>query len=214
MPVAIAAIAMLLPLSTPTSSFAQQAAPFPGLGSSAAAPIGRAFSLPPGLTLLQPIKTYDEARPQDCGNKDRKQAYGSDGSLIALCLMFSNKTNRPITVTFPPGLIFVSRNLDTQNGMLLQSITIEVPPGPAFFAPLLLYCANENRHPGRPRDLFDLGPITDAPQFDRLFRQLKDKDLSDAGQLGQALVWGLTNQGETNELLAMGIDALPPRSTR
>ncbi len=187
--------------------------PRPGLGPSKAAPVGKPFALPLGLELRQPIKYYDSSRPQNCGNKDRSKAYGTDGNLIALCLVFSNKTKAPISVTFPPGFIFVSRRLETQNGILVQSVTITVPPTQAFYAPILLYCANGNRHGNGSGDLHDLGPVVDAPEFQALFRKLQAKDLlADTGQLIQGLVWSLGNDGEISSLLEPGIEALPARS--
>jgi len=186
--------------------------PRPGLGKSTAAPVGKAFGFPLGIELRQPIRHYDSSRPQNCGNKDRSKAYGTDGNLIALCLVFTNKTKAPIRVTVPPGLIFVSRKLETQNGILVQSVTIDVPPTKAFYAPILLYCANGNRHGSGDGDLFDLGPVIDAPEFQALFRKLQAKDLlADTGQLIQGLVWNLGDDGQISSLLEPGIDALPAR---
>lgn len=151
---------------------AQQDASPPGLGNSTATPTGKPFTLPTGIELRQPIKPYNSSRPHDCGNKDEKKAHGTDGHLIALCLMFANRSSAPINVALPPGLIFRSRNAKKQNGILVQSQTIEVPAAAVFYAPLRLYCANGNRPGPGSDDLYDLGPITDAPQLITLFRKL------------------------------------------
>lgn len=189
---------------------AQGFTPNPGLGFSAAEPIGKPFALPAGIELRQPIKPYTSSRPQDCGNKDeKKKVYGTDGDLIALCLIFSNRSGAPTTVALPPGLIFRSRNVKKQNGILVQRVVIEVPPVPVFYAPLLLYCANGNRPGPRSEDLYELGPIADRPELTTLFRKLAGKDLAE-NQMIQGFVWDTTATGEISEFVDMMDTLLRP----
>lgn len=187
---------------------AQDASP-PGLGNSAAAPTGKPFLLPAGVELRQPIKTYNSSRPQDCGNKDEKKAYGTDGHLIALCLMFTNRSSAPIDVTLPPGLIFRSRSVKKQNGIVVQSQVIRVPPAAIFYAPLLLYCANGNRPGPNEEDLYDLGPITDAPALLTLFRKLAGRNLAELDVI-QGFVWDTAATGEISAFVDMMDTLLAP----
>ncbi|NIJ19656.1 hypothetical protein FHS95_001325 [Sphingomonas naasensis] len=184
----------------------------PGLGNSTAAPVGKPFALPEGVTLRQPIKPYDASRPQDCGNRDAKKAYGTDGHLIALCLQFTNRTGAPIDVTLPPGLIFRSRNVRKQNGIVVQSQVIQVPPAAIFYAPLRLYCANGNRPGPGDDDLYDLGPITEAPQLIALFRKLAGKNLAGVDVI-QGFVWDTAATGEISAFVDM-MDTLPAPASR
>lgn len=148
----------------------------PGLGTSTAAPQGAPFSLPEGLVLESPVKSYSPENPVDCDDKYRKEANVS-GESVTLCLIFNNTTDRAINVTLPPGLIFVSRDPDIQNGLLAQSYTIEVPAGGRYFAPILLYCANLPRSTSGVGQEYSLGPIIQYPAFKELFSILDGKEI-------------------------------------
>ena len=146
----------------------------PGLGSSTAAPQGATFSLPAGIELEGPIKGYSGDDPVECDDKYGEHAYGH-GELVRLCLIFRNQTNQPITVTLPPGLMFVARDLKIQNGLIPQRIAIEVPPGERFFAPVYMYCANGPRRPSSTQSEYDLGPIIQDADFQEFFALLEGK---------------------------------------
>lgn len=149
----------------------------PGLGTSKTAPEGTAFTLPPGLTLEDPVLAYNVEDPIDCDDKFKKEAKGTGGA-VALCLVFFNHTNTPIILTLPPGLIFVSRDGDIQNGLLAQAATIEVPAGERYFAPLFLYCVNEDRGTSSPKDEYALGPVTQQNELQEIFAYLEGRELS------------------------------------
>lgn len=149
----------------------------PGLGRSEKAPEGKTFTLPQGLELEEPIMGYNDSDPTDCDSKYEDEAKGQ-GANVRLCLIFRNTTNGPITVQLPPGLIFVSRNLAVQNGMLAQRVSFEVPAGERFFQPLFLYCVNSERLGARPDESFDLGPVTQYKDFQELFTLLENKTIT------------------------------------
>lgn len=149
----------------------------PGLGTSKVAPEGTAFTLPPGLTLEDPVLAYNVEDPIDCDDKFKKEAKGTGGA-VALCLVFFNRTNAPIVLTLPPGLIFVSRDGDVQNGLLAQAATIEVPAGERYFAPLFLYCVNEDRGTSSPKDEYALGPVTQQTELQEIFAFIEARELS------------------------------------
>ncbi len=151
--------------------------PRPGLYKSTAAPVGMPFSLPEGLELEEPIHGYSSEDPFKCDDKYRDRSYGH-GDLVQLCLILQNTTSKPITLTLPPGLMFISQSTKTQNGILVQKIAIEVPAGERFFAPVLMYCANGPRQPSATEDNYHLGPIIQYADFQELFRALADRDIS------------------------------------
>ncbi|MBZ4331973.1 hypothetical protein ACIHQR_33790 [Corallococcus coralloides] len=148
----------------------------PGLGTSKENPVGTPFALPAGLTLENPITSYTPQDPVECDDIYPEDAKGS-GDEVTLCLIFRNTTGGPITVTLPPGLIFVSTNDDVQNGLLVQAVTIEVPPGERFFVPLFLYCANQDRSTTGPDDKYELGPTVQYKEFQELYSLLAGKTL-------------------------------------
>lgn len=149
----------------------------PGLGLSKETPSGQAFALPAGLTLENPIIAYSSENPVDCDDKFADKAYGS-GEEVQVCLIFHNNTNAPITLTLPPGLIFVSTNDRVQNGITVQKITIEVPAGGRYFAPMFAYCINEDRSTTGLEDKYVLGPAVTYKDFQEVFSLLEGKTLS------------------------------------
>jgi hypothetical protein len=137
----------------------------PGIGRSTAAPVGMPYVLPGGVEIVQPIPGYDD----DCiPLEQQSQEEKGSGSLVRLCLALRNTSSAPARVELPAGLIFVSDELTTQNGLLVQGVPIEVPAGQTLSIPLHLYCLNEERAPSSPWDTFTLGPVTQDPQLREL----------------------------------------------
>ncbi|NOK10575.1 hypothetical protein [Corallococcus exercitus] len=149
----------------------------PGVGTSKAQPEGTPFTLPAGITLETPLKSYNVEDPVDCDDKFKKEAKGSGGA-VALCLIFRNTTGGPVTVTLPPGLIVISKDGSIQNGLLAQRVSIEVPPGERYFAPLFLYCANQDRSTSGINDDYALGPVIGYEGFQELYTLLEGKQLT------------------------------------
>jgi hypothetical protein len=121
------------------------AASHAGMGPSTAQPTGQAFAWPTALQVERPIKGEDPF----CVPRDQKPTPRTgSGGLVRLCLGFRNTGAVPVTVELPPGLIFVSDREATQNGIVLQTLRIEVPPGTmTYYVPVLLYCLNHGRFP-------------------------------------------------------------------
>lgn len=148
-----------------------------GLGESKETPEGIAYNLPAGVELINdPIKGYDEGEC-DCQWSDSDCHKGS-GSGVRICLGFRNTNNTPITVTLPAGLIFISIETETQNGLLIQLETFEVPPGESQFE-LALHCTNKSRSAGGTEDLFTMGPVIQNKEIRELIDLVKNKDLRD-----------------------------------
>lgn|SRR5690606_20525228 len=53
------------------------------------------------------------------------------GDLVRVCLGFTNTTNEAITITIPKGLIIISTDDKTQNGLVIKVETIEIPANAA-----------------------------------------------------------------------------------
>lgn len=182
---------------------------WPGVGASEVQPEGETLQLPAGLEIEAPIKGYNSSDPTDCDNKYEDQAVGQ-GELVRLCLVFRNRTGGPIRLELPPGLMFVSRSREVQNGVLAQRVAIEIPAGPRFAQPIFLYCANSDFDPSSPDQAYDVGPVVTYPAMAKLFEFLATKriDSTNFPVVAQAIT-DLTDSGELYSLTRQGLDALP-----
>ncbi|MFB1479462.1 hypothetical protein [Corallococcus sp. RDP092CA] len=151
----------------------------PGFGSSDKAPEGTPFALPAGVELVEPIPGIDMFNWEDCRDDDETeppQEHGS-GDLVQLCLNFRNNTGSPVTVEFPPGIIFESETTKTQHGILVQRASIEVPAKPASYKLLYLYCLNNSRGASGLDSRYRKGPVTQYADFKELFTLLENKKI-------------------------------------
>ncbi|MEO6287356.1 MAG: hypothetical protein ABIN80_24265 [Dyadobacter sp.] len=113
----------------------------PGFGTSRMRPSGETFTYPAGIQVLgKPhwdLECMDEA-------KKKKRVFGS-GSAVHFCIQFANTTDRLIVVTFPPGTVFISESVESQNGILVQGISMEVPAQSAPVFHIFNHCINADR---------------------------------------------------------------------
>ena len=187
--------------------------PTAGVGPSTARPGGPVFALPPGLSLKEPMLGYRES---DCriDKKTPPVHLGPPETPVLLCLAFFNATATPIRVRLPAGLVFISRNQTTQNGLLIQVETFEAPPG-EFFVKLNLLCLNSGRNGSKPGDEFELGPVlADKDPAWELINALKDKSIDStegrAPSRMQAALWNITDGDGLTSVDRARIAALPP----
>ncbi|MGM9509736.1 hypothetical protein ACS5NO_18520 [Larkinella sp. GY13] len=143
----------------------------PGFGKSKERPVGTPFVWPKGITLIgKPGTDYD--CQEEAG---REREYGNGGAVM-LCLNFYNTTNQPITIQLPPGLLFISKSGNVQNGILPSRVSIEVPAKERYLALLFLYCVNIDRETSTPGDEFEEQPIlTRHPGMEQLYQLLANK---------------------------------------
>lgn len=177
------------PSASPPPAAADKRSPAPGIGHSKAAPEGPVFALPEGITLESPVRSFYTADPRDCDDKGARDGHGTGGD-VTVCLIFQNHTNAPITVTLPPGLLLVSSSTDIQNGLLVQTVSIEVPASERYFAPLLLHCVNQDRETSGVGDEYALGPVVDLPDFKELYALIEGKTIArrDTVPVGLAVI--------------------------
>ncbi len=178
----------------------------PGIGPSTEAPEGTAFTLPAGLSIVQPIPGYDGI----CAPEE--EARGTGGQ-VRLCLTLSNTSGQNIVLALPEGLVFPARDSSIQNGLLLQSATIPVSAGQTLTVPLFLYSINLSRTGSQPKDFFTLGPITQDAAVREVVQLVANKDTRDFedGIAVQSALWHATDgQGLTTQDRA-NLAGLPPR---
>ncbi|WP_400190527.1 hypothetical protein [Hymenobacter sp. B81] len=144
----------------------------PGYGQSIERPLGTPFTWPAGLVLLG-RPTYD-----GCVEDPRTEAHWGNGDAVMLCLNLYNTTSQPIKLDLPPGLMFISDDNRAQNGLVINLISVEVPPGQHLYV-LHSHCANLGRGGSGPEYTYDPRPVvTQHPQMQDLLRLLATKKIN------------------------------------
>lgn len=198
-------------LSVAPASHAQTVSPtttsLAGIGDSNARPTG-AWPLPDGVVFSRPITGYSVFAPESCAPPDHPEkgaeAAQAAGTLVQLCLPLRHTRQRngepydlPIRVDIPPGVIFISDDLSTQNGIVIQRFIVEVRPGETIYVPIILMCLNDGRSASHPAATYRIGPLLENAAFDALFQRLEGKRITEEGApYVQAAVWALS-EGET-----------------
>lgn len=164
-----------------------------GMGTSVELPAGPAFKLPHGVVLdRSEIPGYDFGGCK-CRPDNRSCELGA-GGLVRLCLALRNQTPQPITLTLPAGLIFVSLDEKTQNGILIRNEEVVVPANGTYSFNLALFCLNADRAVTKAKDKYKLGPVSEDADMKTLMELLAHKDLKDEHNLAlaQEAIWDVT----------------------
>jgi len=153
-----------------------------GMGNSVAFPTGTAYKLPKGIS------------SEISGMADNKGCELGAGSLVKLRLALRNKTQQPVMVTLPAGLIFVSQDENIQNGLLIRDEVFVVPAGEAFSLNLALFCLNEERAVTKAKDKYKIGPVSDDADLKALMELTQGKELKDEHYqaMVQKAIWDIT----------------------
>ncbi|WP_400190528.1 hypothetical protein [Hymenobacter sp. B81] len=147
----------------------------PGFGPSQERPVGTAFTWPAGITLIG--EPADDNL--DCVMEaDQHRRNLGNGGMVSLCLNLYNSTSQPINVTLPPGLMWIAKSLKTQNGIIVNRISFEVPPGQRFFR-LHTYCANGGTRSPSGGQTYEAQPlVTQHPGLQELIGQLETRKIN------------------------------------
>ncbi|MBW8324182.1 MAG: hypothetical protein K0M50_05400 [Prolixibacteraceae bacterium] len=147
---------------------------YPGFNLSQARPEGELFKWPDGISVLESRLIDDNDCEQERNDQDRNVGFG-DG--VMFCITFFNNTDKPITLTFPPGIIWVSTKGDVQNGIVPTRTSFEIPSNQPYYALMNATCINEPR--GTTGGDWEKTPvITNHPGFKELFQILESKKLN------------------------------------
>jgi len=182
-------------------------------------PSGQPVVLPAGVSLGSIQGMHPDLQPgdDDSGQPCRGEIPVNDASrFVALCITLRNSGSAPVTVTLPPGTIFIADSLETQNGLLVHEVRLEAPVGTRQVM-LRLFCANGTRHGSQPGDAYVLGPVADAPRVRDLIDVLAGRRATDASEQGviQGMVWIVgdsagRSDGEVHRTLQMMAAGVPP----
>jgi len=160
-------------------------AELPGFGNSEGEPIGETWTPPEGIELSAVIESYNPFDPDACKRPDEEtpetppEELGLKGGLVRVCLNFRNTTREPINVELPPGLIVVSESRDTQHGMIVQKLNLEIPAEQDLYAPIKADCMNGSRSAPGIGNPYRMGPVTQHETIQEALGLLADRDLSD-----------------------------------
>jgi hypothetical protein len=203
----------LLSATAPAALAQATTASLAGLGDSEARPVG-SWSLPEGVVLARPITGYSVFTPDQCAPAEEPKG---SGDLVRLCVSLRHTGERngdpyrlPIHVEIPAGLVFISDDISTQNGIIIQRFIVEVRPGQTINIPVFMMCLNDSRSGSYPGAVYQLGPVLQNPAFEALFKRLEGKRIPQEGAVEiQAAVWALTEGDPISPPHQAHIDALP-----
>jgi hypothetical protein len=154
----------------------------PGFGNRGGMPTGTPFELPPGVTLVETIIGNEEGATEGSCKLD------GAGFFVSVTVKLERDTalsgTGPLEVLFPPGLIVVSRIETKQNGLLLDSVLLVMPPVPqgstggSCVVNLLFSCLNELKGVADPTVEYDFGPITNSELVNAFLKEIKNKKIN------------------------------------
>ena len=152
----------------------------PGLGETPGEVSGNQFTLPDGIELTGDITGSASSSNywnQSSGGQTIHY-YGSGYGYVDLLLKLRNIRSTPITVTFPAATVFISKTGSTQNGVLLQKVTITIPANSDYHLCLSLYCGNEHKGAAGSGSIYRLGVVSNAVPLTNLCFLLQIKKIN------------------------------------
>ena len=189
--------------------------PAKGFAESNEEPEGSALVLPEGLS-FEGIEPYDILDETDCNGQPRVGAPAE--GCVPLCLLFRNTSQHPVTLQLRPGLIFISKEIKIQNGILIQKVSKEIPAKQYLYVPIRAQCINPGRFFPGVGDAFRMGPVTqNGPMLD-LIKKLATKNLTVTGDINidadvaakiQSLVFSVARKGKMDDFDKSVFDQLP-----
>ena len=142
---------------------------YKGMGPSNEAPEGTPFTLPPGVAINK-IQFTDT-----CFVANWKNRRGS-GRGVQFCITVTNNNNHEIIFELPPYIIFISKKIKTQNGILLIPVEYYIGPKRTVTFFMEAYCLNFKRKASQEGDEYELGPVTQNAEIRKLGALLGGKE--------------------------------------
>ena len=149
----------------------------PGLGSAIGDVPGSQFNFPNGIELVGDI-TGSISSSNYWSQSTSGQTihyYGSGYGYVDLLLKLRNVRSSSITITIPMATVFVSKNGSTQNGVLIQKVTITIPANSDYNLGLVLYCGNQHKGSAGSGSVYVLGTVCNASSLIELCKLLQNK---------------------------------------
>jgi hypothetical protein len=172
--------------SDPTNTGGEQPGKIRGFGDVPGEPEGPQFQLPKHVSLVGPIKGVD-GLDDPTGNECLIDGQG-ESVMVTMTLEHDSTVGKPIEVEFPAGLVIVSAAESFQHGLLVERVTVTLPPkypgpgGPGDKNPqcevrLMLSCLNESKAPSENTETYKFGPVTSSSLVKDLIKRLSTKKI-------------------------------------
>ena len=177
-------------------------------------PTGAAFQLPPGITLKGKILGGEGGDDGNGGDGYQPGArLGVSPTYVEVCFTIHNSNAEDDTLRLPAGLIFISKNIETQNGTQVREEVVVVPGGRDTTVIWELHCLNAHRDPSTEEDEFTIGPVSDHPGLREVIALVAGKliDQPAASLIGGA-IWEVSDFGGLTDETRDALRALPPAS--
>ena len=121
---------------------------------------------------------------------------GSGGQLVDLIVEFGNSGSQPTTITIPAGFTFVSVSSDYQDGLLLDTVIVQIPAGGTTRLLISLYCMQQTRGSATASAVYRAEAVTANPGLLAIIalpRPLAVLDGSIKASVTQFAVWEVTD---------------------
>ena len=150
----------------------------PGLGETIGEVPGNIFILPNGIEVIGEINGSISSNNywyQSSSSEQSIHYYGSGPGYVDLLLKLRNVSSKSITVTFPRATVFVSKSGSTQNGILIQKVTITIPANSDYYLGIVLYCGNRHKSSASRVSVYEIGIVCNASSLIDLCKLLQNK---------------------------------------
>jgi len=195
-----------LPEEKPTINYNQ------GLGNNPGYPVGLPYSLPSNIEIkgeiqggmpgrLVQIDKTSYTGPFPGFEQSRNWVTYGTGTYVNLYVKFFSPFANATSFALPGGLIFCdTQDNDSvplfQRGLLLQTVTINIPAMDTAFVHLPCYCLNKTFPIPNFDVVYYIGPITMNPQLNQLISIMSTKQypIGEESTL-QGIIWHITDDG-------------------
>ncbi len=124
---------------------------------------GLVMCVPATVTPPAPFQVVGEIRGCTTPECRPPLAGGSGTGLVDLVIEIGNGSGQPVAVTIPAGFVFVSETGTYQDGLLLDSLIVQVPANGSTRLLLSLYCSQQSRDAAKPTAVYRAGAVTTNP---------------------------------------------------
>lgn len=130
---------------------------------------------------------------------------------MTMAMTVASKSGSVTSAVLPAGLFFRRQNSSNQHVILLKDQTITTAASGNRTIQLGAFCCNRTlRQPGVD-DAYDIGPVTDDADLQRIISLVRSKDISDGNNMWmvQRAVWMVTDSTGLTQAYVDSINALP-----
>ena len=124
---------------------------------------GLVMCVPANVAPPAPFDVRGEIRGCDDASCQPPLSGGAAIGLVDLVIEIGNTATTPITVTIPAGFTFVSTTGTYQDGLLLDSLIVQVPAAGSTRLLLSLYCMQQSRSAAHPTAVYVTNAVTTNP---------------------------------------------------